>query len=120
MTLDPATLAALEDASAHYRRVERLNAPRGRHADEPVADHLAHELKAAAHETWYVSQDFAENSEVPMAAAEIAARGRPVTAQEIIIHRRKQAMREVPSKGPADVGSMPPCGAAMTRRWEGR
>lgn len=116
MALDERRRRELEEASAFYRRTERLNAPRGPHEHEPAADHLAHELKAAAHEAWYVAQDAPGDRDVARAAAEIAAEGRPVTADQVLAHSRGEATRSHAAKGPADIGSMPPYGAAMLRR----
>lgn len=116
MAADEQRRRELEEASAFYRRTERLNAPRGPHEGEPSDDHLAHELKAAAHEAWYIAQDAPGDRDVARAAAEIASEGRPVTADQVLAHRREEAAREHAAKGPADVGSMPPFGAAMLRR----
>jgi hypothetical protein len=109
----------MEEASAFHRRKQPLTAPRGPHPHEPAADHAAHETQAARHEAWYVSQDVAPGRETDRMAAEIAAAGRPTVDERTLlaeITRERADKARAASKGPSEVGSMPPFGAAMLRR----
>ena len=120
MADDRDMLASMQEASAFYRSRETLNAPRGPHSHETTGDHHAHEAKAAAHEAWYVSQDIAMGPDVAKLAADVASAGRagvdPETiARGLLPHGTTERPRSK-SRGPADVGSMPPLGAMHVRR----